>query len=358
MGRMEPAQQHFHGQGREPGIDAGQHRIEDHGALKSHHPSAPGRGHGDNSGPERHGGHEGHVDHVGQFRRLFRIMLVLAIPVVLLSGMFAMILGYSLPEVPAWVSPILGTIMCVWGGKPFLTGARASKDPSTMKHSLSLASLSVAALITLSACGSSPDAEGMGDTGEEGSVAATSEATAEHNQADLMFTRMMIPHHEQAVEMSDLMLSKDDISPEIEELATRIKDAQGPEIETMTSWLEAWDDAMGPTSMESEDMGGMNHGGGDTDGHAMGSGSEHMDGTDGMEGMMSEDRMSELASAEGIEASRLFLESMTAHHDGAVEMAQDEIDNGRNPEVIELARMVVTTQQAEIAAMKELLAGL
>jgi len=62
---------------------------------------------------------------VGQFRRLFWIMLVLAVPTVALSGMFAMILGYSLPQLPgiAWVSPVLGTVMYVWGGRPFLSGA-------------------------------------------------------------------------------------------------------------------------------------------------------------------------------------------------------------------------------------------
>ncbi|MFJ6001012.1 heavy metal translocating P-type ATPase [Arthrobacter sp. NPDC092385] len=128
---MEPTQQHFHGQGRAPGIDAGHHRIEDHGALKSHDPPGPDRGHGG------HGGHDGHGDHVGQFRRLFWIMLVLAIPVVLLSSMFAMILGYSLPEIPlvAWASPVLGTVMYVWGGKPFLTGAVSelrSRKPGMM----------------------------------------------------------------------------------------------------------------------------------------------------------------------------------------------------------------------------------
>ncbi|WP_244259530.1 heavy metal translocating P-type ATPase [Rathayibacter sp. VKM Ac-2759] len=70
-------------------------------------------------------GHGGHHDHVGQFRRLFWIMLAFAVPVVLFSGMFGMILGYSLPEVPGieWVSPVLGTVMYVWGGRPFLTGA-------------------------------------------------------------------------------------------------------------------------------------------------------------------------------------------------------------------------------------------
>ncbi|MDN4599330.1 heavy metal translocating P-type ATPase [Leifsonia sp. F6_8S_P_1A] len=85
-------------------------------------------GHDGMSGNAGHGGmsgHAGHGDHVGQFRRLFWIMLVLAIPVVAFSGMFAMILGYSLPDAAwvAWVSPLLGTVMYVWGGRPFLTGA-------------------------------------------------------------------------------------------------------------------------------------------------------------------------------------------------------------------------------------------
>ncbi|MCF4120902.1 cadmium-translocating P-type ATPase [Antribacter sp. KLBMP9083] len=72
------------------------------------------------------GGHAGHgADHVGQFRRLFWIMLVLAVPVVAASPMFAMVLGYALPAIPGlgWVSPVLGTVMYVWGGRPFLTGA-------------------------------------------------------------------------------------------------------------------------------------------------------------------------------------------------------------------------------------------
>ncbi|MFS0792450.1 heavy metal translocating P-type ATPase [Microbacterium sp. 1P10AE] len=77
-------------------------------------------GHGDHSG---HGG--GHADHVARFRRLFWTMLVVAVPVVGFSAMFADLLGYTLPDaawVP-WVSPVLGTVMYVWGGAPFLTGA-------------------------------------------------------------------------------------------------------------------------------------------------------------------------------------------------------------------------------------------
>ncbi|WP_086149632.1 heavy metal translocating P-type ATPase [Cellulosimicrobium sp. KWT-B] len=84
-----------------------------------------------------HGGHGGHGDHVGQFRRLFWIMLVLAVPTVALNAMFAMLLGYDLPDaawVP-WVSPVLGTVIYAWGGRPFLTGAVSelrSRKPGMM----------------------------------------------------------------------------------------------------------------------------------------------------------------------------------------------------------------------------------
>ncbi|WP_341947195.1 heavy metal translocating P-type ATPase [Microbacterium sp. LWH11-1.2] len=96
----------------------------DHAAVS--HDSGDARhdhaGHGDHEG---HGGHGGHGEHVGRFRRLFWIMLVIAVPVVGFSTMFSMLLGYTLPEAAwiGWVSPVLGTVMYVWGGAPFLTGA-------------------------------------------------------------------------------------------------------------------------------------------------------------------------------------------------------------------------------------------
>nr|WP_237049230.1 heavy metal translocating P-type ATPase [Microbacterium paludicola] len=79
----------------------------------------------DHGASPEHGGHGGHGDHVGQFRRLFWIMLILAVPVVGFSMMFSMLLGYPLPDAAwvGWVSPVLGTVMYVWGGAPFLTGA-------------------------------------------------------------------------------------------------------------------------------------------------------------------------------------------------------------------------------------------
>jgi len=99
-----------------------------HGSSDQH------KGH---TGGGGHAGHAGHGDHVARFRRLFWIMLVLAVPVVWFSPMFAMLLGYSLPDAAwvLWVSPVLGTVVYVWGGAPFLTGAVSelrSKRPGMM----------------------------------------------------------------------------------------------------------------------------------------------------------------------------------------------------------------------------------
>jgi Cu2+-exporting ATPase len=98
------------------------HESLDHDAMPHDEHHEHGHGHGGHG----HGhGHGGHGDHVAQFRRLFWVMLLIAIPVVGLSPMFAAILRYPLPEVPGleWVSPVLGTVMYAWGGRPFLIGA-------------------------------------------------------------------------------------------------------------------------------------------------------------------------------------------------------------------------------------------
>ncbi len=113
----------------------------DHGTpAPARHPNAAGDGppehpeqsshdehaeHAQPGGHGGHGGHAGHGDHVARFRRLFWIMLILAVPVVAFSPMFGMLLGYTLPAPTAWIPPLLGTVMYVWGGSPFLTGAVA-----------------------------------------------------------------------------------------------------------------------------------------------------------------------------------------------------------------------------------------
>ncbi|TFD54433.1 DUF305 domain-containing protein [Cryobacterium frigoriphilum] len=183
------------------------------------------------------------------------------------------------------------------------------------------AALSVAAALTLSSCAStSPAAD---------SSPSASSATTAFGTADVTFAQMMIPHHEQAVEMSDDLLAKDGIEQDVVDLAADIKAAQEPEIAQLQAWLTEWD-------AEEDAMSGMDH-------------------SAGSDGMMSAEDMTMLQDASGTEASILFLQQMTLHHEGAVAMAQLEINDGDNPDAIALATAIVETQTAEIAVMAELL---
>ncbi|GER23133.1 DUF305 domain-containing protein [Zafaria cholistanensis] len=161
---------------------------------------------------------------------------------------------------------------------------------------------------------------------DHGSASPSSEAVVDHNAADATFARMMIPHHQQAVQMSETILAKDGIDAPVVELANKIKAAQGPEIGTMTGWLEAWGEPV--------ESGSMDH---------------------SMEGMMSDADMAKLRQAEGDEAAALFLTQMIAHHKGAVQMAQTEVAEGSNPEALALAQKIVQDQEAEIKTMEEML---
>ncbi|MGC4932232.1 heavy metal translocating P-type ATPase [Gordonia sp. DT30] len=98
---------------REHSAATGYSAHDDHGSAGPH------GHHGD------HDSHAGHGDHVGQFRRLFWIMLVLAIPTTIFDGMFADVIGYTVPDTgwARWISPAIGTVMYLWGGRPFLSGA-------------------------------------------------------------------------------------------------------------------------------------------------------------------------------------------------------------------------------------------
>ncbi len=149
---------------------------------------------------------------------------------------------------------------------------------------------------------------------------SNSDKSSEFSSQDIMFAEMMIPHHEQAIVMSDLALSISK-NPEILKLAQEIKDAQNPEIELMSSWD------------------GVNA-------------STHMGHT--MMGMLNDEEIDELKAARGVTFDRLFLEGMIKHHEGAIDMA-GMIDDSSNNEVAELGKNIITTQRAEIALMKQLL---
>jgi uncharacterized protein (DUF305 family) len=153
------------------------------------------------------------------------------------------------------------------------------------------------------------------------------------NDRDVSFATNMVPHHDGAVEMADLLLGKEGIPTEVRTLAERIKSAQQPEIDTMNGWLEDWD--VQPMAMAGHGA----HG-------AM------------VSGMMSDAEMQALENATGLDAARLFLEGMITHHKGAIEMAQVEVDEGKYPPAVWMAKSIVQTQQSEITEMEHLLADL
>jgi uncharacterized protein (DUF305 family) len=206
-----------------------------------------------------------------------------------------------------------------------------------------------------------------GETGTEHSAGhGTSTSTTvsaapnrqDHTDADVMFAHHMIPHHQQAIEMSDIVLAKQGIDPRVTDLATQIKAAQGPEIEQMQQWLNEWGNPpMGPMP-----SGSMPMPSGDMPGHGnmpMPSGDmPGMPGMQGMPGMMSEQDMTALQNAQGVEASKLFLTQMIRHHEGAITMAQNEIKNGQYPAAKEMAQAIVISQQKEIDTMNGILATL
>lgn len=206
---------------------------------------------------------------------------------------------------------------------------------NSTKRRLALPALAAAAALTLAAC-----ADGGSDTASTGPGSSSSEhggghsgvdkdsESAEGNAADVEFLTGMKPHHEQAVEMSDIVL-KANPPAAVAAIAQRIKDAQTPEIEQMNQMLEALGE---PTD------------GGEHDGHSAGHG-----------GMMSAGDLAELKAATGTEAAHLYLTAMIVHHEGAVEAADVEIEDGKHGPAIALAKEIKGAQEAEIAEMRTLL---
>ncbi|MET9951795.1 DUF305 domain-containing protein [Streptomyces sp. NPDC006339] len=216
---------------------------------------------------------------------------------------------------------------------------RAFPHPAVRK--LTLVGAVAAAGLLLSACGSDDSADGMdhgatpsatsprtpGDASADAS-AGTGTGTGAFNDADVTFAQMMIPHHEQALQMAKLADGRAE-DPEIKKLVGEIEKAQDPEIQKMKSWLKTWG------KPESPGHGG--HGG------------------HGMAGMVSDTDMADLAAAKGKEFDRKFAELMIAHHEGAVQMAKTEQKDGKDAAAKKVADDVVRTQAAEIAELKKIL---
>ncbi len=143
------------------------------------------------------------------------------------------------------------------------------------------------------------------------------------SESEQMFAQMMVPHHEQAIEMAELAQTRAE-DPRVLEIAAKIKAGQEPEIQIMQGWVA------------------------ESDGH--GSHAGH----GGMDGMLSEAELEELSQVSGAEFEKLFLEGMIKHHEGALAMLS-MLEGSENQVVIDLREQIRVAQEAEIAEMKAFL---
>jgi uncharacterized protein (DUF305 family) len=178
-----------------------------------------------------------------------------------------------------------------------------------------------------------------GKPGEEASTIAPGQATVADaqapNDADVTFVKNMIVHHQQAVWMAELAPERAS-SRDVKELASRIADVQGPEIDSMNRWLSQHSiPTVNPTAP----------------GHS------HDGGTGSMPGMITEAQFEELQNAKGKDFDRLFLQRMIAHHQGALTMADEVRKSGVDVRVQEIADDVTAEQTDEIQRMQKWLDG-
>ena len=180
--------------------------------------------------------------------------------------------------------------------------------------------------------------------GEEpaGDASEASAPESRHNLADVGFAQDMLVHHAQALDMVELTEGRP-LEPDVRRLASDIEAAQAPEIETFTDWLEMWDERVPHAGMDGMD--GMQ-------------GTEDMEGSDhDMPGMMTSGQMDRLTEVSDEEFQSAWLELMIEHHEGAVEMAETQVERGEYAPAIELAEQIAASQTSEIEEMRRMLAG-
>ena len=189
-----------------------------------------------------------------------------------------------------------------------------------------------AATLAVSSCSTAAREDPREDQGLPAS-ATSAEQVAAHNADDVMFAQMMIPHHQQAVELAAMVPDRS-TDPDVIALAAKIAGEQQPEINTMKALLLQWD--VDPNEMSHES------------GHA----------GMAMAGMVDDATMVKLDNLKGTDFDTLWLQSMISHHEGAIAMAKTEIADGKSADMVTLAGSIVTAQQAEIDQMKQMLIGL
>ena len=183
------------------------------------------------------------------------------------------------------------------------------------------------ALVVLCCATGCMQVSGQGNPAEVGGFTRSGAMPSEANMVDVLFLALMVPHHQQAVDMSDMVLADPDISPETKDIAQRIRASQSAEIDYMNHLASEWDQ---------EEL--------------MRSHADHLS-----MGMISQQQMEELRSSTGAGMERLFLRLMYQHHEGAIKELGNLVKNGGYQPLRDLAQQMKDTQLAEMDEMAALL---
>jgi uncharacterized protein (DUF305 family) len=190
-----------------------------------------------------------------------------------------------------------------------------------------LVAAAVAVLLLATGCSAGSEEPNRGGP----AVASAGQGGA--NDADRHFVEKLQPHHDQAVEMSKMVLDKKPgVDPGVQEIARQIAEVSEKELDTINGWIVAWSSPAAEGHGAEEDP---NHHG-------------------GAGGLMTEGQMLLLDQLEGLDARQVYLDGMVKHHQGAVALTETQIREGTHPDTVALAREILARHQSEIARLQEL----
>jgi len=202
-----------------------------------------------------------------------------------------------------------------------------------MKQRISVMAAAITLAATLAACGTNTeDVDRAGPSRPTATATEKSDRTVPvseaHNDADTNFAQKMISYNKGAIEMADLA-SQQATTEEVRDLTDQVSAVQSSQIEKLTTWLFAWDEDF--TLSDNEERGIL------------------------IEGLNLQEAIDDLKPRSGVDFDKRFLELMTAHHEGVIQLAKDERVQGQNLDALNFAQQIIEDQEIEIERMAQLL---